>query len=345
MVLAHTETCFFPLLHAYFHWGGAMRAEKPKRVTQLFHRDEIRALLKSTNWEGAFSVATSWGIIIGAFVLAAWRPNPLTLFIALLLLGGRHLALAVLMHEAAHRSLFASEKLNHWVGTWLCAAPSWNHLEPYRKHHVLHHAHTNSAKDPDLGLVEPFPVTRRSLLRKLTRDIIGITGVKRVFGQLLMAFGYLHYPTPAANSAIHPRTFWQVLRFGLVRLGPVVVFHAILFTILAAFGESWLFVLWVVAWLSPYSLFLRMRSMAEHACTARSDDPFQNTRTTHANWLARLFVAPHHVNYHLEHHLLMTVPHYRLKRMHRLLLERGHLADTPPTPNYRTVLRLVSSRV
>jgi fatty acid desaturase len=27
------------------------------------------------------------------------------------------------------------------------------------------------------------------------------------------------------------------------------------------------------------------------------------------------------VNYHLEHHLLMTVPHYQLPRLHRLLEE------------------------
>ena len=31
------------------------------------------------------------------------------------------------------------------------------------------------------------------------------------------------------------------------------------------------------------------------------------------------------MNYHLEHHLLMTVPHYHLPRMHALLRERGLL--------------------
>ena len=39
---------------------------------------------------------------------------------------------------------------------------------------------------------------------------------------------------------------------------------------------------------------------------------------------ARL-LFPHHVNYHLEHHLYPAVPHYRLPRLHRLLAEKGAL--------------------
>ena len=46
-------------------------------------------------------------------------------------------------------------------------------------------------------------------------------------------------------------------------------------------------------------------------------DDLRNTRTTLARWWERLLIAPNRVNYHLEHHLLMTVPHYNLPRMHR----------------------------
>ncbi|MBI3198302.1 MAG: fatty acid desaturase [Rhodospirillales bacterium] len=37
-----------------------------------------------------------------------------------------------------------------------------------------------------------------------------------------------------------------------------------------------------------------------------------NTRTTYAGPLARLFLAPYPVNFHLEHHLFMFVPCWRL---------------------------------
>ncbi|MEE8508037.1 MAG: fatty acid desaturase, partial [Myxococcota bacterium] len=50
------------------------------------------------------------------------------------------------------------------------------------------------------------------------------------------------------------------------------------------------------------------------------------------------------VNFHLEHHLLMTVPHYNLPRLHRILAERGVLDEALVTTGYWGVLDLASSR-
>ena len=99
-----------------------------------------------------------------------------------------------------------------------------------------------------------------------------------------------------------------------------------------------------MAWLTTYGVFLRIRSFAEHACTERSADPFRNTRTTHASLLARLTVAPLNVNFHLEHHLLVSVPWFRLPTLHRLLAERGALQGAVVAPNYWSVLATVSAR-
>ena len=43
------------------------------------------------------------------------------------------------------------------------------------------------------------------------------------------------------------------------------------------------------------------------------------------NVLGRALLFPHHVNYHLEHHLYPAVPHYHLPRLHRLLVDKGAL--------------------
>ena len=59
-------------------------------------------------------------------------------------------------------------------------------------------------------------------------------------------------------------------------------------------------------------------------------------------WL-RFLIAPHHVNYHLEHHLFMTVPHYKLPAAHRLLAASGVLARAEVAPNYLHVLRRAAS--
>ena len=92
--------------------------------------------------------------------------------------------------------------------------------------------------------------------------------------------------------------------------------------------------------MTTYSLALRIRAIAEHSMTRDPSDPFQNARTTLASWWERLLFAPNYVNYHLEHHLLMTVPHYRLPDFHRMLRDRGLLADANLARGYARVLKV-----
>ena len=73
-------------------------------------------------------------------------------------------------------------------------------------------------------------------------------------------------------------------------------------------------------------------------------NPLQNTRTTLARWWERLILAPNRVNFHLEHHLYMTVPHYNLPRLHKLLKTRGVLDDACVEQGYFRLLSLASSR-
>jgi fatty acid desaturase len=73
-------------------------------------------------------------------------------------------------------------------------------------------------------------------------------------------------------------------------------------------------------------------------------DPLLNTRTTRITWWERILLAPNHVNYHLEHHLLMTVPHYNLPRMHDLLKQRGALDHALIAHGYFGILRNAASK-
>ncbi|MCY1447736.1 Fatty acid desaturase [compost metagenome] len=81
--------------------------------------------------------------------------------------------------------------------------------------------------------------------------------------------------------------------------------------------------------------------MAEHAGMQTSLTALTNTRTTRAGWIARSFVAPIHVNYHMEHHLMASVPYFKLPRMHGLLRDRGHV---PAPPSYFEVIESLSSK-
>lgn len=315
------------------------------RVTDLLTRDEIASLSRASDLGGAWGVVGTWAIIAGAFALLARFPHPAVFVLVVVVLGGRQLALAVLMHEAAHRSLFRTRWLNDVAADWLCARPVWTCVTRYRQHHVAHHAHTGTERDPDLALALDHPISRASLARKIARDLLFVSGLKRALGLLLMDLDVLDYDvsgTSRRRAGEPPSLAMRLLHLSR-RTGGVLVVNAALFGILWAAGHAWTYLAWVVAWLTTYGLFLRIRALAEHACTERSSHPLRNTRTTAANWLARATVAPLNVSFHLEHHLLVAVPWYRLPRMHRLLRERGALAEAMTAPGYLAVLRTVTA--
>jgi fatty acid desaturase len=322
---------------------GSPDAHRATLATDLLSRDEIRALVAASNAAGFAAVLTSWGIIAATFALLARFPHPLTFVAAVVVLGGRQLALAILMHDASHGSLFRTRWLNEVFADWVCAKPVWNDVARYRRHHLAHHAHTGTELDPDRCLAAAFPVTRASLARKLLRDALGVTGLKRIVGLCAMDLELIAYTVTPEIRRLPRRPIHEHLAAGARNLVGVVVTNLALAAVLAATGHAWLYAAWAVAFVTSFGVVVRIRSIAEHACTAASADPLRNTRTTIAGPLARLLVAPHRVSYHLEHHLLMTVPYFRLPAMHALLVARGALPEGAVARGYLGVLRLAAN--
>ncbi|HEX7969265.1 MAG TPA: fatty acid desaturase, partial [Stellaceae bacterium] len=202
----------------------------------------------------------------------------------------------------------------------------------YRPYHLKHHRFTQQAEDPDLVLSAPFPITRASLRRKIMRDLTGRTGYQRRKAQLLEALGPARLPW---------RERWARLR---QRLGGAALVNLVLFAGLALAGYWWLYpLLWLVPMLTWYQLVSRIRNIAEHAVVPDNDDPLRNTRTTLADPLTRLLLAPYWVNYHLEHHLFVFVPCWQLPRVHRHLLAQGYGGRMELRRGYREVLARASS--
>jgi len=303
-------------------------------------REEIQDLLRLRDLRSWGTIAINWSLVLAAFALVAWAPNPLTIVVALFVLGARQLGCAVVMHEASHRTLFRNRRLNDWAGNWLGAYPVWSDVQPYRPYHLLHHAKTATEADPDIGLVRPFPITRRSLWRKVWRDLSGQTGWKQARAVLRRDLGLGLGATQRTRAAVAGES----ADVGFHKILPVLVTNGILLGLLALAGHAELYLLWVLAWFTTYRLVTRLRSIAEHALADGPDAPLRNTRTTRARAWERLLLAPNRVNFHLEHHLLMTVPHYNLPRMHRWLRERGVLDHALVSPSYLSVLREASSK-
>jgi fatty acid desaturase len=311
---------------------GSTHAARRIPARHLLTEAQLAKLRQRPLWRGLWMIAHAWAVILGAIALVAWWPNPLTLAVAILLIGSRQLGLAVLMHEGAHGCFCANQMLNMWLSQWLCAYPICADTRAYRRYHLQHHARTQQEDDPDLVLSAPFPITWASYRRKFWRDITGQTGYAQRKAQLTLALGDPNLPVR-----------WRAHHF-LSKLGRQVAVNALLCAGLAAAGLWWAYpLLWLLPLLTWFMVITRIRNIAEHAMVGEADDPLRNTRTTLANWLERAFVAPYFVNYHLEHHLFYYVPCYRLSALHRILREGPQGARMQIAPGYSAVLRQATS--
>ncbi|MFL6791531.1 MAG: fatty acid desaturase family protein [Bradyrhizobium sp.] len=303
------------------------------RARDFLTEDQLIAVRRRSTWKAVALIVHAWALILGSIALVAWWPNPLTYLLAVGIIGSRQLGLAILMHDGAHGCLSSNEKGNLVLSQWFCAYPIFAETRAYRRYHLQHHARTQQEDDPDLVLSAPFPITKLSYRRKFLRDITGQTAYQQRKAQFLNALGPAEWPL--ARRTAH---FWE-------KLGPQLAVNAVLFAGLAAAGVWWAYpLLWLAPLLTWMMVITRIRNIAEHAVVPDSGDPLRNTRTTRANFLERLFIAPYFVNYHLEHHLLFYVPCYNLPRVHRVLCESRHAGRMEVQPNYLAVLRLATAK-
>jgi fatty acid desaturase len=285
------------------------------KASDYLSKDEIRYFTRRSDAMGWWLLLSNWLLIAAIFAAVAIWTNPLTILLAIVLLGGRQLGLAVLMHEAGHKTLFRSQRLNAVLGQWLAAYPVLGDVEAYGASHREHHRLAGTHQDPDLPNYRNYPISVASFRRKLLRDISGRTGSRLLIGLLRGAGNRIMMRDGEGTGAV---------RQGLIA-------NAVLFALLWASGYPLLYLLWVVAYLTSYPLVARIRQVAEHGNVPAlyEPDPRGNTRTTRASWLERLIFCPNDVNFHVEHHLLASVPAWRLRELHQRLCERGFYRDHP----------------
>jgi fatty acid desaturase len=302
-------------------------------ASKLLRPDQLASLRQRSDAWGLWLVAHAWGVIALAMLLFARWPNPVTFLLAVALIGSRQLGLLILMHDGAHGMLARTPWLNRVLAQGFCAWPSFADTDVYRRYHLRHHARTMQDDDPDLVLTGHYPIARSSLWRKLRRDLLGNTGLTQRRAQLRGAWGPAGLPRAARAARI-----WR-------GLGPQLLANLSLCALLAAVGRWYFYpLLWLLPLLTWQQMVLRIRNIAEHAAVPDRNDPLKYARTTLANVLERAFVAPYWVNYHLEHHLLMWIPCYRLRRCHEALLANGFGPRMLVTQGYPAVLREVTFR-
>lgn len=313
-----------------------------KPFNQLTRSLALRPYLQRSNSSAIWLLIVNYGLVALAFALSALMPHWWAILISLTILGNRQLGLGVLMHDCAHGALFKTKSMNVTIGEWLCAAPILAQLRGYQKYHLQHHIKAGTENDPDYPNYKPYPVSTKSLFRKLARDLFGITGVKNFVFLLKMHAGVIEYDMAYKNTASDSKLSWSnIVKNLFLNLFRSVICHIILLTLLALSGNAYLYILWWVAYLTTFALFSRIRNAAEHANVPDllNKDPRLHARTVYANWLECLTVAPNHVNFHLEHHWMPQVPPYNLAKLHEYLKQNHALAGAEVLPNYLHVIR------
>ena len=296
---------------------------------QFFTAQEWAVLSARSSWRGLALVLHCWLMIGSAIAVGiGW---PLTIPLMVVLIGNRQLGLFILMHDAAHGLLHPNRALNDRAARWFCGSE----LDVYRPYHLQHHRYVQQAEDPDLVLSAPFPVTASSLRRKVIRDLTGQTFFKQRFGVVVSQLRSRQPGVPA----------WPLLQAAAKKQRVFLFLNAGGFALFAAAGLGWA---WVLMWLLPMATWLplvtRLRNIAEHALIAQNGtDPLRHARTTRANVLERLCIAPYWVNYHCEHHMFTQIPCWRLAATHRMLVDKGVIASMEVQPGYATVLRLAAA--
>jgi len=303
--------------------------------------DERIMLMKHNDGKALIELLTHILIIFCAFSLVYFYPSIFTIIPALFILGGQQLALSVLMHDCSHYSVFSNKKINDFVGNWFGGYPLFNHMPSYRPYHKLHHITAGTTEDPDLTLTQGYPTSKRSMIRKFTRDLLGITGIKSTSALILMTLGFLKYNQ--SGQAIRTKKGERSVNWmGVIG---IIVVNIFLFLLLAQLFDPRMYLFWLLAHFTTFQFCARVRSIAEHSLVDDTTDPLRNTRTTKANFIERLLFAPYHVNYHLEHHMLMTVPSYNLPKMHKLLVERGFYKKGLLANGYWEIIKLAAQKL
>ena len=286
--------------------------------------DDRARLRRIPSFRNAWSVVFLYAQNI-ALLWVSLRVDSILLWVVTFVLMGRaHAQFASLMHEAAHRLLFAHKGLNDFTGNWLLGYAQLTSTQAYRRVHMAHHKREFGPNEPDVPLYANYPVTRASLRRKLVRDATGRTGLKLLRQQMRG----LRSPDDRVRL-----TLWKMLGVQAVIVSAFVVS-----------GHWWMYpVFWVAPYLTVWRVINRLRSIAEHGGMREDDDRRFTTHSVRQGRFARFMLVPYNIGFHMAHHVDAGVPFRHLPEYHRMLHEANYLDARLEHPGYRALWKALAS--
>ena len=300
------------------------------QARRLLAAAELAPLTRLSTARSLLSILHTFGLIAVALWLAIATWPSAWMLPSIVVIGIAQHGLFILAHEAAHYRLFANRAANDGVGRFIGMLGGIS-MCTYRVTHRLHHNNLYTEEDPDTAIHGGYPRGKAYLLKKLAQDLAGLNAWK--------TFAYF-FGAPAINAdtnrEIRPLddTSPQLRAAARADRLWVIGFHVVA-PIAASIadggrGLAMYAVLWLLPLITVLQPILRLRAICEHGAAQDLSSPLTAARTNRtfgsiANRFARVVLFPHHVNYHVEHHLYPAVPHYHLPALHRMLVDKGAL--------------------
>ena len=327
--------------------GGSVPSDSPARGEEF--RDDLRApgalnaqarkalsareLLPFTQLDDLRSLMAmvQTGVLLaaaGALIVGLWGSPWMLAGIALM--GVAQHSLFILSHEAAHYRLLSHRGANDLLGR-LIGMSSGVSMCTYRVTHRLHHNNLYGSEDPDTAIHGGYPRGKTYLLRKLGQDIIGWNAWKTYayfFGAPAINEDTQRVIRPLNDTSPHLRKAARQDRYFVVAAH--IAMPLLAYALAGWHGLAVYLVVWIVPLMTALQPILRLRAICEHGAVHDLSSPLTAARSNRtfgslANRVLGALLFPHHVNYHLEHHLYPAVPHYHLPALHRALQARGVL--------------------
>jgi fatty acid desaturase len=296
-----------------------------------------------------------------AWVLLEWALIAATMFVALRIAGssgsvvvricalvtGMWLVgvfiyrLAILGHDAGHRTVSRNPRVNDALGRLFIFFPALVGLNGYRTfHNEGHHpkAHTSSLRDPEIAIKAlekhwALPLSRAKIARRFAFNLLGgavptavmfmlTTTTPRVFARLTQFLTFALFRRDQIRASILPLRLKRMSNSRAVVAGDVAFAIAcwglklLLLIVLVRsaaglFGfERWplVLLLWFGGFTTSFWAVFYLRNLCEHVGTStvqlREPSPF---------W--RFFVFPHGIWGHQLHHDLPGMPFHRLREV------------------------------
>lgn len=292
------------------------------KVTSLLakHGVSIKDLMLVSNLSGLRYFTFAYGTLVAVFVAWKMSTGPWSLLALLAIPFVQH-AFFNTVHEASHFLLNRKPFLNDLYGNCF-AFPIGTTVESYRIVHVDHHRYLNTEKDPSFVTVQqgrPSGEVIKNLLLGLCGRYLFLLVLGAISGNALSG--------ASDAMAIQRKRFKMML-----------VFHLTLLWVAIVSGAFFFWLAWVVSANSLLPLLESIRTIVEHR-RMRSDSPDLHTRSHHINGVLSAVSAPF-FQFHWEHHLFPSIPHYNLEKLHRILIAE-HVPDVRPKFFYRILFQIL----